>query len=87
MNIRRLYIEKKEGCDVEAKGLLADIRENLGIQGVTNVRLFIRYDVEGIEDAVYEAAKTTIFSKPVFSFVLSPHFPFRSASSFFIISF
>ena len=27
--VRRVYVEKKEGFNVEAKGLLADIRENL----------------------------------------------------------
>ena len=64
MSIRRLYIEKKKGCDVEAQSLFADIKENLGIQGLTGVRVLIRYDVEGIEDAVYEAAKTTVFSEP-----------------------
>ena len=27
--VRRVYVEKKEGFNVEAKGLLEDIRENL----------------------------------------------------------
>ncbi|HCT65305.1 MAG TPA: phosphoribosylformylglycinamidine synthase [Lachnospiraceae bacterium] len=64
MNIKRLYIEKKKGCDVEAQSMLADIRENLGISELTGVRIFNRYDVEGISDTDYEKAKTTIFSEP-----------------------
>lgn len=64
MNIKRLYIEKKKGCDVEAQSLLSDIRENLGISELTGVRIFNRYDVEGITDTDYETAKTTIFSEP-----------------------
>ncbi|MGE4213363.1 MAG: phosphoribosylformylglycinamidine synthase [Anaerotignaceae bacterium] len=64
MNIKRLYIEKKKGCDVEAQSLFTDIRENLGISELTGVRIFNRYDVEGISDADYETAKTTIFSEP-----------------------
>ncbi len=87
MNIRRLYIEKKEGCDVEAKGLLADIRENLGIQGLTNVRLFIRYDVEGIEDAVYEAAKTTIFSEPPVDVVYEEKVDFSKGEKVFAVEY
>jgi phosphoribosylformylglycinamidine synthase, clade II len=64
MNIKRLYIEKKKGCDVEAQSMLSDIRENLGISELTGVRIFNRYDVEGITDTDYEKAKTTIFSEP-----------------------
>ncbi len=64
MDIKRLYVEKKAGCDVEAKSLLDDIKENLSIAGLTKVRIYNRYDIEGISDADYEAAKTTIFSEP-----------------------
>ena len=28
-NIKRLYVEKKKGCDIEAAHLLSDIKENL----------------------------------------------------------
>ena len=48
MNIKRLYIEKKKGCDVEASSLLSDIRENLGITSLIGVRVFNRYDIAGI---------------------------------------
>lgn len=27
--VRRIYVEKKDGFDVEARGVLADLRENL----------------------------------------------------------
>ena len=64
MNIKRLYIEKKKGCDVEASSLLSDIRENLGITSLIGVRVFNRYDIEGISEEIYEAAKPTIFSEP-----------------------
>ena len=46
--VRRIYVEKKQGFDVEARGLLSDIRENLGITEVSRVRMLNRYDMDGI---------------------------------------
>ncbi|MCR4841797.1 MAG: phosphoribosylformylglycinamidine synthase [Eubacterium sp.] len=63
-NVRRVYVEKKEGFDVGAKGLLSDIRDFLGIKSVTGVRVLVRYDVENISDDTYVRALGTIFSEP-----------------------
>ena len=62
--VRRIYVEKKQGFDVEAKGLLSDIRENLGISGVSKVRMLNRYDMDGIDDSLYEEVKTAVFAEP-----------------------
>ena len=32
--VRRIYVEKKDGFDVEAQGMFADIRENLHADGL-----------------------------------------------------
>ncbi len=83
MSIKRLYIEKKKGCDVEASGLLADIRENLGIYSLMGVRIFNRYDVEGISENDYETAKTTIFSEPPVDIVYEENIEIDSKSRVF----
>lgn len=62
--IKRIYVEKKSGFDIEAQGLCRDLQENLGITGLTNVRIFVCYDVEGISEEDYLLAKNTIFSEP-----------------------
>ena len=64
MSVRRIYVEKMEGLDVAASGLLADIKENLGIKGLDKLRVLIRYDVENISDDIFNQAKTLIFSEP-----------------------
>ena len=74
--IRRLYVEKKAGCDVEAQHLLEDLQENLGIAGLKGLRILNRYDVEGICDRDYEDAKNTIFSEPPVDFVYEETVPF-----------
>ena len=62
--VRRIYVEKKPGFDVEARGMLEDLRENLSLGGLTNVRIINRYDIEGISDEEYAKARGLIFSEP-----------------------
>lgn len=62
--VRRIFVVKKEGYDIEAKGLLKDLKTNLGISGLTALRIINRYDVSGITEAEYKAARCVIFSEP-----------------------
>ena len=58
--VYRVFVEKKEGLDNEAKGLLNEARNLLGMERLENVRLFNRYDAENItedrEDGLLRAA-------------------------------
>lgn len=63
-SIRRLYVAKKGVFADEAKRLLTDLQENLLIKGLTDIHIFHRYDVSGLDDAAFEAAKNMIFSEP-----------------------
>ena len=63
-SIRRLYVAKKGIFADEAKRLLTDLQENLLIKGLTDIQIFHRYDVSGLDDAAFEAAKNMIFSEP-----------------------
>ncbi|HOM01718.1 MAG TPA: phosphoribosylformylglycinamidine synthase [Acetivibrio sp.] len=62
--VRRVFVEKKKGFDLEAQRMYRDLKENLRIGGLSGVRIINRYDVEGISDEEYESAKRTIFSEP-----------------------
>ena len=62
--VNRLFVEKKPGFDNEAQALLKDIRSFLGIESLTNLRLFNRYDVEGIDPALFARARFTVFAEP-----------------------
>ncbi|MDR0853239.1 MAG: phosphoribosylformylglycinamidine synthase [Clostridiales Family XIII bacterium] len=62
--VQRLFVEKKKGFDVEAQNLRNELKENLGIRGLKQVRIVNRYDVENIPARLYEAAKHTVFSEP-----------------------
>lgn len=64
MSVYRIYVEKKAKFAVEAKNLNWDIKNILGIKTLEKTRVINRYDVENIDEDVFEKAKTTIFSEP-----------------------
>ena len=62
--VYRVYSEKKREHAVEAQSVAADLRENLGLTALREVRLLNRYDVENIPQDIFERAKKTVFSEP-----------------------
>lgn len=64
MAIKRLYVEKKKGFDIEAGALCRDLKENLGLGGLKSVRVINRYDIEGMTDAEIELTRDTVFAEP-----------------------
>ncbi len=63
MAVKRVFVEKRPGFDVEAANLAADLRKSLGLSAVEGVRIINRYDISGIEGEDFEKAKTTILSE------------------------
>ena len=62
--VYRIYVEKKPGFDVEAEGLKNELTSLLGIKDLTGLRLLNRYDVEGIDEALFNQCVSTVFSEP-----------------------
>ena len=62
--VRRIFVEKKPGYDIEAGKVLNDIRILLGIKGIVSLRLVNRYDIQGIDEAEYMSARLTVFAEP-----------------------
>ena len=62
--VYRVYVEKKEGLANEAKGLLSEAKNLLGIENLTDIRLFNRYDAENITGELFDYAVKTVFSEP-----------------------
>ena len=62
--VYRVFVEKKEGLRNEAKGLLAEARNLLGLTALEDIRLFNRYDAENISEELFDYAVKTVFSEP-----------------------
>ncbi|MHB1452477.1 MAG: phosphoribosylformylglycinamidine synthase [Saccharofermentanales bacterium] len=63
-SVRRVYVEKRGAFAVESGELLRDLRQNLGIRGITGVRVLNRYDISGVTDEEYAKAVSLVFSEP-----------------------
>lgn len=61
--VKRIFVEKRKGFDVEAVNLLADLKQNLGIKNAEAVRIINRYDISGLDGESFEKAKNTILSE------------------------
>ena len=73
--VYRIFVEKREGLSPEAGNLLSDLRGFLGVENLEGVRILNRYDVEGIDPAVYEKAKHIVFSEPQVDVIWDETFP------------
>lgn len=62
--IYRVYVERKEGLDFEAKSLLNECKDNLRIQNIDNIRIYKRYDVDNISEETFNKAVENVFSEP-----------------------
>jgi phosphoribosylformylglycinamidine synthase len=85
--VRRIYVEKQKGFDIEAQGLYEDLKENLHLNSLDAVRVINRYDIEGIDNAAYEAAKYTIFAEPAIDVVFDETVPVAAGSRFFAVEY
>ncbi len=62
--VYRVFVEKKPELANEAKALLNDARNLLGITALENVRLLNCYDAENISKELFDSAIDTVFSEP-----------------------
>ncbi len=62
--VYRVYVEKRPGLDNEARALLGDVKNLLGISSLENVRLLNCYDAENITKELFDYATATVFSEP-----------------------
>ena len=62
--VYRIYAEKKAPYAVEARALLEELKGLLGIERLTGLRVLNRYDVEGVDEALFQRCIPVVFSEP-----------------------
>ena len=60
----RIYVEKKDGFDNEARKLKKEIVEFLGIEALREIRVINRYDAEDLSEELFINSINTVFSEP-----------------------
>ncbi len=62
--VYRIFVEKKKELAHEAKSLYSELKNLLGIETLTSVRILNRYDVENISEQLFEDTIGSVFSEP-----------------------
>ncbi len=69
--VYRIFVEKKDGLAHEAHSLCSELRNLLGMENVTSVRILNRYDAENITREIFDEAVSSVFSEPQLDIVAS----------------
>ncbi len=64
MQIFRIYTERKDRENFEVLSLLDEIKNIPGNENISGVRILNRYDVEGLNNKMFETCKHEIFAEP-----------------------
>ena len=65
----RIFVEKKKGNDIEAGQTLADLRDNVGLSALEDLRIINRYYAQGLTEEEFNHAVKQILSVFFFVFV------------------
>ena len=74
-NVRRIYVEKRPGFDVQAQQLAHELSELTQSATPLSVRIFQRYDIENLSGDAFEKARGVIFSEPNADFIFDENLP------------
>jgi len=85
--IKRIFVEKKAGFNVEACNLMKDLKDNLSIDTLKGLRILNMYDIEGINEEEYEKAKYTIFAEKPVDYVWDEKFEMGSEEKAFSVEY
>ena len=83
--IYRVFVEKKD--NLQAKKVMDEAKNLLGINDIEDVRLLIRYDAEGMTEEEFEAAIPGVFSEPPVDNVYRENAEFGKGYSVFAIAY
>ncbi|QSX04977.1 phosphoribosylformylglycinamidine synthase [Sedimentibacter sp. zth1] len=64
LTVKRVFVEKKIGFDVEAKNLLINLTQNLNLNNIENLRILNRYDVADISEYDFNKSIVSVLSEP-----------------------
>lgn len=62
--VYRIYAENKEGFRKEAAVLLKEAKTLLGVSRLEDVRIIRRFDIEGIDEDLFEECRWKVFAEP-----------------------
>jgi len=69
MSVRRVFVEKRQGFDIQARRLQSDLADFLGgiypeMAKLEKLRVLRRYDSNGLDEGQFDEAVRSVFSEP-----------------------
>lgn len=86
-SVKRIFVEKRENFDIEAQKILKVIKEELDIKGIKELRILNRYDMESLEEELFEKVKTLILSEPTVDRVYCEEFDKSNSDTAFAVEY
>jgi len=71
--VKRIYVEKKHGFNVEAQSLKADLKNTLNMDRLEELRIINVYDIENVNMDKLEDIKGLVLSEPNVDMVFEDH--------------
>ena len=87
LDVRSIFVEKRNGFNVEAQSLFNDFKENLGVDNLKDVRLVNKYIISDITEEYYNKALHTIFSEATVDLVYESQLPINEREIAFGVEF
>ncbi len=73
--VYRIFTEKKPEYDNESGNILHDLTSVLHISGIERLRVFHRYDIQGISEEDYQKSRFSVFAEPPLDFIYDEALP------------
>ncbi len=86
-NVRQMFVEKKDSFDIEAKGLLSELKQSFNLKNLNNVRVLNRYQMEGVDEEVYAKSKFTIFAEPTVDIIYENEVEIKNEDRYFLVEY
>ncbi|MDU7208506.1 MAG: phosphoribosylformylglycinamidine synthase, partial [Streptococcus sp.] len=68
---KRIFVEKKSNFNIKAQALVKELKHNLQLTSLTDLRIIQVYDVFNLADSLFERAEKHIFSEQVTDNILA----------------
>ena len=82
--VYRVYVEKREGFNVEALEILTSLKTQLKLDNLTSLKVVNRYDVQGVSKEVLNQGIEIILSEPMVDEVILEDYPVTTEKVFAI---
>ena len=69
--VYRVFVEKKKGNDIEAGQTLADLKNNVGITALEDLRIINRYDAQGLSENLTRLLRQFFLSRTLIMYIAS----------------